>query len=208
MALISASIDYWPCATLVISTWTRVAPSLFVLEISGTLFNESVPCCPLNNQRRQLRLRGLHVSKSVIQSASAYWDSKPNCVVCFSCRWGLPESLPRRLRHQQVKNAAHPPHPPRSGTQFLGLLLWNSQLARQGLPIGKNGKLKPLALFIYLCGTQAVGVSDICLWRALFFTEICPTPTNEFAGFLSLEKICWVLVQNCNVLWRKFAFFA
>ena len=58
----------------------------------------------------------------------------------FSCGWRLPESLPRRLRHQQVENAAHPPHPVGSGTQFLCLLLRNSQLARQGLPIGKDGK--------------------------------------------------------------------
>ena len=93
----------------------------------------------------------------------------------FSCGWRLPESLPRRLRHQQVENAAHPPHPVGSGTQFLCLLLRNSQLARQGLPIGKDGKhmhtLSEVASGFLRSLSNEVLMTDFIFHRLLFWDQ-------------------------------------
>ena len=63
------------------------------------------------------------------------------CVILtvFSCCGRLPKSLSGRLRHQQVKDAAHPSHPVGLGTQLFCLLLRNSQFPREGLSIGQSG---------------------------------------------------------------------
>merc|ERR1712111_240231 len=49
------------------------------------------------------------------------------------------KSLSGRLRHQQVKDAAHPSHPVGPGPQLFCLLLRNSQFPREGLSIGQSG---------------------------------------------------------------------
>ena len=56
----------------------------------------------------------------------------------FSCGWGLPKGLSRRLRHQQVKNAANSSNSVGFSIELLSLLLWNSQLTGQSLSIGKT----------------------------------------------------------------------
>ena len=67
----------------------------------------------------------------------------------FSRCGRLSEGLSGRLRHQQVKDAAHPSHPVGLGPQLLCLLLRNSQLPREGLSIGQSGN----ALFLTLLAT-------------------------------------------------------
>ena len=69
-------------------------------------------------------------------------------LIC-SCCGRLPKSLSGRLRHQQVKDAAHPSYPVGLGPQLLCLLLRNSQLPREGLSIGQSGN----ALFLTLLAT-------------------------------------------------------
>ena len=61
----------------------------------------------------------------------------PFFVTLFSsCGWGLPKGLSRRLRHQQVKNAANSSNSVGFSIELLSLLLWNSQLTGQSLSIG------------------------------------------------------------------------
>ena len=57
----------------------------------------------------------------------------------FSHDGELSEGVPGRVRHRPGQDAADAPHPPRTRTQLLRLLLRDHQLARPGVPLGQTG---------------------------------------------------------------------
>ena len=161
------SSAYWPCSTLVISTWTRVAPSLFVLEISGTSFKKSVPCCPLNNQRRQLRLRGLHFSKSVIQSASAFRDSKLNRMCALSVSAVVEDSQKAYQDAYDIsKSKMQPTHPIRLGLALNFSVFYYEILNSpdKACQLAKTVSSKHL-LYSFICGAPKHWESKESVWN-------------------------------------------